>query len=365
MNIYSSRWRNSLKESQVTIRESSYGKYRVVTQNFPNEPRALSKNIRTFRNITNLTLKNSQQEVKPKVIERTRNNLSIKPIMNYSFGVSYEGLLTAKQKDVIPKGNPQECIEYASEIYRHMKTIEREYRIDANYMKRQKEINTTMRAILIDWLVDINVRFKFRSETLFLTVNILDRYLQKEEVSKSKLQLVGITAALIASKCEEIYPPKVKHFLHTTNYVYSVKDVLEMEGKILNALDFKLNFPSSNRFLQEFSKHLPSSKKTLFLAQFLLELSLLESEMLKYQFSLTAASALYVAKKATSDTTGIKNTMQVTGYTEIDLRDCKRDMVKILKELPKGTLSAVKRKFSSVKCMEVAGIKIPNTNRLS
>ena len=66
-----------------------------------------------------------------------------------------------------------------------------------------------MRAILIDWLVEVHLKFKLVPETLYLTVNLIDRYLEKVEVMREKLQLIGVTAMLIASKYEEIYAPEV------------------------------------------------------------------------------------------------------------------------------------------------------------
>ena len=88
-------------------------------------------------------------------------------------------------------------------------------------MANQKEINDKMRAILVDWLIEVHSKFKLQKETLFLTINIIDRFLEKTIVSKSKLQLVGVTALLIASKYEEIYPPEVKDFVYITDRAYS------------------------------------------------------------------------------------------------------------------------------------------------
>jgi cyclin B len=67
-----------------------------------------------------------------------------------------------------------------------------------NYTEKQADINERMRSILVDWLVDVHLKFKLRSETLFLTVHIIDRYLSKEQTTRNKLQLVGVTAMLIA-----------------------------------------------------------------------------------------------------------------------------------------------------------------------
>lgn len=66
-----------------------------------------------------------------------------------------------------------------------------------------------MRGILIDWLVDVHQKYKMVPETLFMAVSIIDRYLEKTQVVRYKLQLVGVAALFIASKYEEIYPPNL------------------------------------------------------------------------------------------------------------------------------------------------------------
>jgi len=48
------------------------------------------------------------------------------------------------------------------------------------YMVKQEDINEKMRAILIDWLIEVHLKFKLLPETLFLTINIIDRFLEKE-----------------------------------------------------------------------------------------------------------------------------------------------------------------------------------------
>lgn len=90
-----------------------------------------------------------------------------------------------------------------------MRNEELKYQVKYNYMDSQADINEKMRAILIDWLVEVHLKFKLVPETLYLTVNLIDRYLERVEVMRDKLQLVGVTAMLIASKYEEIYAPEV------------------------------------------------------------------------------------------------------------------------------------------------------------
>ena len=79
------------------------------------------------------------------------------------------------------------------------------------YMQTQAEINEKMRSILVDWLVDVHVKFDLSPETLYLTINIVDRFLSLKPVPRRELQLVGVSALLIASKYEEIWPPQVTY----------------------------------------------------------------------------------------------------------------------------------------------------------
>ena len=92
--------------------------------------------------------------------------------------------------------------------------------------KSQTDVNEKMRAILVDWLVDVHLKFKLLPETLFLTVNIIDRYLELNQISRQKLQLVGVAAMLISTKYEEIYPPEVRDFEYVTDKAYSREEIL-------------------------------------------------------------------------------------------------------------------------------------------
>jgi hypothetical protein len=59
-----------------------------------------------------------------------------------------------------------------------------------------------MRAVLLDWIVDIHIKFKMFPQTLFIVAAILDKYLAVKAVRKDDLQLVGATAFFIAAKYE-------------------------------------------------------------------------------------------------------------------------------------------------------------------
>lgn len=69
----------------------------------------------------------------------------------------------------------------------------------AGYMKKQPDITISMRAILVDWLVEVGEEYKLQNETLYLAVNYIDRFLSSMSVLRGKLQLVGTAAMLLAS----------------------------------------------------------------------------------------------------------------------------------------------------------------------
>lgn len=121
------------------------------------------------------------------------------------------------------------------------------------------------------------------------------------------MQLVGIAALLIATKYEEIYPPTVKEFIYLTDDTFTRKEVLEMERKILFNIEFGITETSAYRFLERYSKIAKADSVIFFLAQYLLELALLDSKMNQYLPSLQASTALYVAMRVTLTDTQIRN----------------------------------------------------------
>ena len=86
-----------------------------------------------------------------------------------------------------------------------------------------------MRAILVDWIIEVHLKFKLLPETLFITVSLIDRYLEQIQIKRTNLQLVGVTAMLIASKYEEIYAPEVRDFVYITDNAYTKDEILLME----------------------------------------------------------------------------------------------------------------------------------------
>ena len=99
----------------------------------------------------------------------------------------------------------QNANEYLDEIYLNLLKEEKELNNIYGYMENQPDINEEMRAILIDWLIEVHLRFHLKEQTLYITIGIIDIYLSSKIIQRSKLQLLGITALLIACKSQEIY----------------------------------------------------------------------------------------------------------------------------------------------------------------
>lgn len=100
--------------------------------------------------------------------------------------------------------------------------------------------------------MEVHTKFKLIPSTLYLAVNIIDRYLAKEQVTRPNLQLVGITALLIASKYEEIYQVTLDDCKYICDEAYEKDEILETETAILKALNYQLSFPNAHTFLPRY-----------------------------------------------------------------------------------------------------------------
>jgi len=247
--------------------------------------------------------------------------------------------------------------EYLPEIIQYLHDSEDRNCAHFGYMNMQPDITEKMREILIDWLIEVHLRFKLVPETLYLTINIIDRYLEKSVIARKKLQLVGVASMLIACKYEEIYAPEVKDFVYITDNSYSKEEVLEMEYRILKTLGFNMNSVSTYRFLQYFGEIQP---KTKFTAQYLLELCLVKYNMLKYKPSLIAEAALCLSKRLVEKDKNWDLNKNAK-YRELELKPIMKEMLIILQMSEKSNLQAVRTKFKSPKYLEVSRLTFKHT----
>merc|ERR1712240_438116 len=194
--------------------------------------------------------------------------------------------------------NPQLCAEYAMETYVYLKQLETRAFIPSNYLSGCPA-NDKMRAVLIDWLVEVQIQFKLLQETLFLTVNTIDRFMAIPTVGRtiprSKLQLVGVAAMFLGSKIEEVYAPAISDFVYITDNAYTEAEIRQMELEIIRALDFDLCQPIALNFLRRYSKAGDVDVLQHSLAKYTLEVCLLDYNLVSTPGSLLAAASLCLA----------------------------------------------------------------------
>ncbi|CAI9601252.1 unnamed protein product, partial [Staurois parvus] len=129
-------------------------------------------------------------------------------------------------------GDPFASSEYALDIFNYMRSREEKF-ILPNYIDSQRDISKEMRAILVDWMVEVQENFELNHETLYLAIKLVDHYLAVSVISREKLQLIGSTAVLIASKFEERCPPCLDDFLYICDDAYKREELISMEVDIL------------------------------------------------------------------------------------------------------------------------------------
>ena len=186
--------------------------------------------------------------------------------------------------------------EYGDEIFGYMKALEQKLMPNPRYMDQQQEIQWSMRAVLIDWVVQVHQRFSLLPETLFLTVNYIDRFLSCKIVSLAKLQLVGATALFVAAKYEEVNCPTIQEIIYMVDGGYSVDELLKAERFMLSMLQFELGWPGPMSFLRRISKADDYDLETRTLAKYFLEITIMDERMVGCAPSFTAAAAHCMAR---------------------------------------------------------------------
>ncbi|KAK3597812.1 hypothetical protein CHS0354_029372 [Potamilus streckersoni] len=156
-------------------------------------------------------------------------------------------------EDIDDHNDPFKCPLYAQDIYEYLMSVERKWVFPAEYLNNNPRVPSHARAILVDWLIDVQVHQKLSNQTLHITAALIDRFLcMCPGIDLSLLQLVGITCLLIAAKFVERFPPEIAELCFLTNHTYVPNQVLEMERWILKTLSFDLNIPDPTIYLDRF-----------------------------------------------------------------------------------------------------------------
>ena len=265
--------------------------------------------------------------------------------------------LVEETHDKLEDKNISTCPEYASDISLHLRERER------LGVVKQIEVKGKQRESIVEWIISAQLHFKLKDETLYMALGLFDRFLGKQEVTKEKVALVGVTVILIAAKYEEIYPPHLKDFSSYCGEDFRRSEILAMELSILKALSFDLSIPSVVAFLQRLKKLTQANETKFNLAMFICEVQLLSSKMSTYPRSLLAISGWYLAERAMDNGFKLENLfLKEAKHTKEEIHNCAKEMLANVLIKEKIALSNISRKYR--RCRDV--FKIPlNSNLLN
>ena len=252
-------------------------------------------------------------------------------------------------------------LEYLNDIYINLLLEENKlfYRINQDYMDKQNDINYKMRAILVDWLIEVHYRFHFKRKTLFQTIYIIDLYLSQKTILKTQLQLLGIASLLISCKANEVYYPRIEEYVNITSNAYTKAELLNMEMDIMKTLNFEILSPTPEEFFNILSKVFNLNEMQHHFGEYFLDSALLDYKLLKYKPSTIAVSCTYIVMKY----------FKLNNYKELympkitmienpqkTIKDCARDLCFLVKNVSNSSLRAAKEKYSSEEFENVAAL---------
>ncbi|EMD34770.1 hypothetical protein CERSUDRAFT_116962 [Gelatoporia subvermispora B] len=212
--------------------------------------------------------------------------------------------------------DPLMVSEYVVEIFEYLKQVELTTMPNPTYMESQKDLAWKMRGILTDWLIQVHSRFRLLPETLFLCVNLIDRFLSSRVVSLAKLQLVGITCMFVAAKVEEIVAPSAQNFLYCADSSYNESEILMAEKYILKTIDWNLSYPNPIHFLRRTSKADEYDVQVRTVAKYFLEIQCLEWRLIAAPPSLLAAASMWLARLVLNRADWTPNLAHYSSYPE-------------------------------------------------
>ncbi|GMY28759.1 putative cyclin-A3-1 isoform X1 [Fagus crenata] len=349
--------RAALKRAATTVSDPS-----------PNKKRAVLGDLTNLSNVVVSVNSNAKitEPLKPK--SKTKANAK-KPLTATLTNTTTKDTLTKLDVDA-NSDDPQLCGAYASDIYdyHHKMEVEQKRRPMPEYIERvQKDITANMRGVLVDWLVEVAEEYKLLPDTLYLCISYVDRFLSLNVVNKQRLQLLGVSSMLIASKYEEILPPELSDFCDITDNTYTKDEVIKMEADILKLLKFEMGNPTVKTFLIRFTSVAQMTYKTPnlqleFLGYYLAELSLLDYSCVKFLPSLVAASVIFLAKYIIQPKIHpwCPTLQQYSGYKPVDLAECVHNIHELYVGSRGGSLQAIREKYKQHKFKYVASMPFPS-----
>jgi len=310
--------------------------------NFKEETNKLKQTISTNDSINSTSTKGSSNNSSLASLSNSYNNNNI---FNFKFN----------NKEEYIKYNG----DYINESYNNL--LQEEYTMKIKpiygYMASQSDINIKMRAILVDWLIEMHDKFNFKSQTLYQTIWLIDTYLSLKYIKRSNFQLLGLGCMYISCKFNEIFYPILKDCIEISDGAYTKEDLLNIEKDILKTINYNVLPPSKEDFYNIIAKAFEFGDKQYYLGKFFMENSLIDYNMIKYPSSVIAVACSYIVMKFFK----IENYKKLYSTRIIYdkcpqkiIKDSARELCFLVKNLNNSEFKAIKKKYSSDKFFNVA-----------
>jgi hypothetical protein len=271
------------------------------------------------------------------------------------------------------------------------------------FLDYQPDLTPKMRAILMDWIVELSEHFNFGPSTLHLACTLVDQVLacgplsfedEKEEedesrwetddggesktycflISRERFQLLGATCTWLACKYEEQNPPEVSQIAYVSDNIYSIEQIKRMERRVCNALGWALSRQTPYPFIHEFmraSNECPNSGCEIpqtfqYMVCYLLELGRLPYTPVTKKPSLLAAAAVYLARVTLGVGGGewTKTLEYYTGYSKDDLKEIVLSIHSYHSAAEDSSLKSAFAKYRTKKYRRVALKTVPREEDL-
>ncbi|TMW58361.1 hypothetical protein Poli38472_009920 [Pythium oligandrum] len=266
--------------------------------------------------------------------------------------------------DALLQGSAVNCPKIARDVARYHSHHEEKYMPKPTYIGDiQQDINEKMRTILVDWLIEVGEEYELDSLTFHKAVNLVDRCLAKFKINRKQFQLLGCACMMIAAKYEEVYGPNVDEFVYISDQTYTSEEMLEMESKVLQTLEYRIGATTCHGFISRFVSAGCETDKQKILVKYLCDFTLLYYHMLKYRPSQMVAAAIYLARLMTDEKQAWTPTLHhVTGYSAWDIKNCVLDLFQLHRtendvvQNHRDKVKAVTEKYLAEKLHAVAAI---------
>ena len=170
--------------------------------------------------------------------------------------------------------------------------------IDYNYLlNSDNDITPEMRAMVVDWLIEVHQIFHFQEKCLFTTIQLMDKYLSKKTINIDQFQLLALTALNIASKQEEVEYPILDNFITISKNTVTKQELIDMENDLLSTIKFSILSPTTLDFFQIYASVCNLNPVEISQGLYIMNILLIDINMLKYKSSILSYAVLKLIAK--------------------------------------------------------------------